>query len=337
MSDLVSVIVPAYNAERFLARCADSILAQTHQNLELILIDDGSTDRTGIICDEYAARDARVVVIHQENKGVSAARNAGIDKSAGEYLVFVDADDALLPDGLEQLLFEIRLADADIGCGTGCRVREGEIVFAPVSSGRRRMLEGLDSLKGSLMDRGFTYSACANIYRKAFVGDTRFMEGKRVHEDTFFLFECFCAQPRMVLFDKCVYINYITEGSASRSGFSEKMLDMLFLADRKMEIIEQQYPALKDMAYNVIVKANMALLQNLLSTWDPQFRKQERECIKTVRRYRRYYISVSRRDDRWLMVITNRLYYCYKLVYGIRKMLSSGHHIKGGQNGFATD
>ena len=89
----LSIIVPVYKVEPYLPKCIDSILAQTFSDFELILIDDGSPDRCGEICDEYAARDDRVVVIHRENRGVSAARNAGLDAARGEYIGFVDSDD----------------------------------------------------------------------------------------------------------------------------------------------------------------------------------------------------------------------------------------------------
>lgn len=101
---LISVIVPVYKVEQYLHRCVDSILAQTYTNLEIILIDDGSPDRSGEICDEYAAKDSRIRVIHQENAGVSAARNAGLDVCSGEYIAFVDSDDYILPEMYEKML-----------------------------------------------------------------------------------------------------------------------------------------------------------------------------------------------------------------------------------------
>ena len=94
-AELISVIVPVYNVEPYLRRCVESILHQTYQNLEVLLVDDGSTDASGIICDEYAAIDDRVTVIHQKNGGLSAARNMGTDRARGEYLCFVDSDDLL--------------------------------------------------------------------------------------------------------------------------------------------------------------------------------------------------------------------------------------------------
>ena len=93
MEELISVIVPVYNVEKYLNRCVESIMNQTYKNLQIILIDDGSNDRSGKICDEYAEKDKRIEVIHKENAGVSAARNKGLDKAKGEWITFVDADD----------------------------------------------------------------------------------------------------------------------------------------------------------------------------------------------------------------------------------------------------
>lgn len=110
----ISVIVPVYKVEAFLRPCMDSILAQTFTDFELILVDDGSPDNCGAICDEYAAKDSRVRVIHQENGGLSAARNAGIDAALGAYLSFVDSDDLIHPDMLRRMLAEIQNTNADI-------------------------------------------------------------------------------------------------------------------------------------------------------------------------------------------------------------------------------
>ena len=103
----ISVIVPVYNVESYLARCVDSILAQTYQNLEIILVNDGSRDASGSICDAYAQKDSRITVIHKENGGLSSARNAGIDAASGEYLTFVDSDDWIEPQTYEWMGVQI--------------------------------------------------------------------------------------------------------------------------------------------------------------------------------------------------------------------------------------
>lgn len=112
----VSIIVPVYNIEKYIVECIESILNQTYRNIELILIDDGSTDKSGVICDEYKNKDGRVVVIHQENKGVSTARNRGLDEATGKYIMFADSDDFLETYAIELMVKSIRNCDMTI-CG----------------------------------------------------------------------------------------------------------------------------------------------------------------------------------------------------------------------------
>ena len=149
---MISVIVPVYNVESYLARCVDSILTQTYQNLEVILVDDGSKDNSGVICDDYARRDSRVNVIHKENGGLSSARNAGIEAAGGEYLAFVDSDDWIEPDAYERLLSAMQKHAAklvvggryDVDGATGekkvglCPVREECICGQELVSAKRK-------------------------------------------------------------------------------------------------------------------------------------------------------------------------------------------------------
>lgn len=114
MGNLISIIVPVYNVESYLEQCIDSILAQTYKNLEIILVDDGSTDRSGEICDRYAEQDSRIRVVHQVNNGSSRARNAGLEICHGDYLGFIDGDDYVAPDMYRILLDNLRREDADI-------------------------------------------------------------------------------------------------------------------------------------------------------------------------------------------------------------------------------
>lgn len=114
MNHKVSIIVPVYNVEKYIHKCIDSILAQTYRNLEIILVDDGSPDNCGKICDEYASNDNRIIVIHQKNGGLSAARNAGLNKSTGNFIVFVDSDDYLEISAIEDCIHYIKTNNYDI-------------------------------------------------------------------------------------------------------------------------------------------------------------------------------------------------------------------------------
>ena len=111
---MISVVIPIYNSEQYLHECVDSVLAQTYSDIEVILVDDGSTDASGTICDEYAAKDSRVKVIHQKNAKIAAARNAGIEASTGEYLTFIDSDDYIHPDAYREALTLMERYDADL-------------------------------------------------------------------------------------------------------------------------------------------------------------------------------------------------------------------------------
>ena len=114
MDELVSIIVPVYNTGEYLAPCVESLIAQTYQNIEIILVNDGSTDGSGAVCDEFSRRDERVKVVHQKNSGVSAARNAGLERASGTFLTFVDSDDLLVPHALETALGYLQETDADM-------------------------------------------------------------------------------------------------------------------------------------------------------------------------------------------------------------------------------
>lgn len=111
---MISVIIPVYNVEEYLERCVNSVLKQTYNDLEIILVDDGSTDNSGKICDELKNKDDRIIVIHKENQGLSASRNIGIEKATGEYITFVDSDDYILEDMYETLYKNLIRNDADI-------------------------------------------------------------------------------------------------------------------------------------------------------------------------------------------------------------------------------
>ena len=145
---MISIIVPVYNTEKYLRRCIDSVLAQTYQDFELLLIDDGSKDSSGAICDEYAAQDARVRVFHKENGGVSSARNVGLDNARGEWITFVDADDWIESDMLELLLRK--------GEETGADIVMGDLLFAYPDRDVPFLLPDWDNNKTASLNRYIT-------------------------------------------------------------------------------------------------------------------------------------------------------------------------------------
>ena len=156
--ELVSIILPVYNGEKYLNECIDSILASTYQNLEIILIDDGSTDRSGPICDEYAEKDSRIKVIHQENRGLICARNCGLSVSNGTYIAFVDADDLVSPAFYEEMVSAMEAEHADL---VACEYRHNKEDVVPCIAPNER-----NSVSVQTFDEYLAILTCAPSIRE---------------------------------------------------------------------------------------------------------------------------------------------------------------------------
>lgn len=198
MTPCVSIIVPVYNVERYLCKCVDSLLAQTCPDFEVLLIDDGSTDASGKLCDGYAAKDARVKAYHQPNGGVSKTRNAGIDNALGEWITFVDADDWLDRQYLEKLIYAQKKYNADltmcefinIDAETGkssCRASfDGNVFYGKDEIQALVVPKTLDDSTGQMIGHPICKLYRASILKEF---DIRFIERIRLHEDRMFNYE----------------------------------------------------------------------------------------------------------------------------------------------------
>lgn len=216
----ISVIVAAYNIEQYISKCLDSIINQTYKNLEIIIVDDGSSDGTGRIVDEYAIIDSRIVVIHKENGGVSSARNRGIDIATGDYIGFVDGDDTIEADMYEMLINNAIKYDADIShCGYKLVEKNketlihgsGEIIIQDRKKGI------LDLMDGSVVEPGI----CNKIFKKDIIENVRLDESLKINEDLYFNILLFNNAFKSVFEDKAKY-NYIKrDGSATTSKMND--------------------------------------------------------------------------------------------------------------------
>ena len=310
---LVSVIVPVYNAENYLAECIESVQTQGYMNYELLLVDDGSTDKSAIICDDYASKNPKIVVVHKVNGGVSSARNTGIDLSTGQYVMFLDADDYLVPGSLRVLIEAAEKFEADIVGGLtvdNSYLWKGDSDFIIW-----RSTEGIEQ---SLKDNPFTYAAWAKIYRKEVIGNTRFCEEFKINEDSLFVFEVLCKQPKFIGLKDEIYGYRNNVDSASHAKFSEKYFDVVKVAKKKYKIIKELYPAFLELAENMLLKADMNMLQIIAMRTHGEYKVQEKELLKEFRKKSKYYISAKKTDDKWFFVLKNHMYWIYKIVMGMR-------------------
>lgn len=308
---LVSIIVPIYNAEKYLDSCIQSVLRQTYTNWELILIDDGSTDKSGRIAEEYGFADERITVFHQKNLGVSLARNQGIDEATGNYVVFLDADDELIEDCLAKTVNIAEETNADVVAGRSC---ENQELFQD-----RIIWTGAEALENSLKDHLFTYSACAKLIRREFIGKTRFTPDIRINEDSYFVFQLLCKQNVFVLTNDVIFFYRANSESSSRTVFSEKYFDILKVSDLKYKKIEEQFPQMHDLAKNMLLKARMNVLRILAVRTRDEYRDVEKKLLEYILDNKEDYIPSSKECNQWMFILSHHLFYVYKFAHYIVK------------------
>lgn len=222
---LVSVIVPVYKVEDYLERCVNSIRSQTYRNLEIILVDDGSPDNCGRICDFYAKADSRVKVIHKPNGGLSDARNAGIECATGEYIAFIDSDDWIDEDMIELLYKMIIKHNADIAECSYRNVYDDSIEEETNSTGEQIVGDNVFALEKMLEWKYFKPVVWNKLYRYSVIGDVRYPVGK-IHEDEFTTYKYMYAAHKLVYVDVSKY-NYKRGRKNSITGavFTEQGFD----------------------------------------------------------------------------------------------------------------
>lgn len=244
--ELVSIIVPVYGVEQYLGECIDSILAQTWQSLEVILVDDGSPDGSGAICDAYAARDSRVKVIHKSNGGAASARNVGLDAAKGEFICLIDSDDWVSPHYVEKLYLQLTQAQADISvCSFRNVYRNGETAN-PVAYPSHTVMTQSAFLERFLSD--WTSGMATNkMFRAGLLGDVRYAEGHKI-DDEFFTYRAVMNAGRVVMFDEPLYLYRMRASSVMSAAdrYQERMLqDKLEYLELRYNHICERYPALK--------------------------------------------------------------------------------------------
>ena len=210
---LISVIVPAYNVENYISGCLESILKQTYTNLEIIVVDDGSTDSTPAIIDKYAAKDIRIKAIHQTNSGVAAARNTGIEAASGDYYGFVDSDDCIEPSMYEEMITACESSNVEMAI-TEYREVGGDNTLS--YSGKTIVLSKDDALNAFICEDTpyrIQYCVWSRLCRKDIIKNLRFVPGKNC-EDIMFSTKLMCAISGCVVLDKPLY-NYTYDRSAS--------------------------------------------------------------------------------------------------------------------------
>lgn len=289
---MVSIIIPIYNVEKYLPKCIESLLNQTNRDIEIILVDDGSPDVCGQICDEYAKVDSRIIVVHQKNQGVSVARNVGLERAKGEYIGFVDPDDWVAPEMYEEMLKAILCEQADmVICGYDYYDESGQI-----DEMRRYIARKNETISQKEVMKRFSdmpptirHGVWNKLFKKELLNGQIFKIGLHSSEDVLFLNEYVQKIRNAVIVHQPYYKNLVRKGSATHGGLSIKSLSDSFEAHNQMYYdTVKKYPKLKDHSLAFLLdvctlKYNEARKKAKVLSKDEQ--KKVDITIKEMRRY----------------------------------------------------
>lgn len=310
--DLISVIIPVYNVEQYLSTCIDSVINQTYHNLEIILVDDGSPDRCGVICDEYAMQDSRIRVIHKVNGGLSDARNAGIEIARGQWLAFIDSDDYIAPCTMEELLSSVMKHNADMAiCGV--------VTFRDTNTGRiendKRLslddgitsgIEILKSVRQFSQIPAVYAIACNKLYRKTLFDDLRYPIGL-YHEDDAIAHHIIGKCDQIVCVGKPLYFYRQTPGSIMNCSYNINRLDaFVAYADRiryyESHGLSDYSPPMQDYYFWLLFQ------KYFLFSESPETKAKLAACRKATRSILPFYLT---RKDVLFTVKLSVIIFCY--------------------------
>lgn len=245
--NVVSIIVPVYNMEHYLKKCIDSLTNQTYRDIQIILVDDGSTDHSSSLCDMYAREDNRITVIHKVNGGLSDARNAGLTKATGEYITFVDSDDYVDLHYVEKLLQALIQNGSDISVCAERRYSDKDGIDNFFRSSYRKIslpitMSNVDGLKNYFYQDLFDASSWGKLYRAQLLDDIVFPVGK-IHEDIGTTYKIFLRANMITFIPDEMYFYFQRKGSILHSGVKEKnLLDGIELVEKQKQETCSQYP-----------------------------------------------------------------------------------------------
>lgn len=259
---LISIIIPVYNVEKYLVQCLESVINQTYKNLEILLIDDGSTDSCVEICDAFANKDSRIKVIHKVNGGLSDARNYGLDISNGEYVAFVDSDDWLEPNMYELMLYELKRSNSDIVvCGLFREYADKTLIEKDIE--RKKCYESKDALMNLLDGSTIHDHSWSKLYKKDLFDNIRFPVGK-TYEDIRTTYRLFMQASLITQIPTALYHYRQRKNSIIRSGITEGKLEWVESIENLMfdkELSDEKYQQI--IKYR-LVKTKCSLIREML-------------------------------------------------------------------------
>ena len=320
MGEKISVIVPVYNVEAYLERCVESILQQTYTHFELILINDGSTDSSGQICDHLASQYENIKVYHIENAGVSNARNMGIQLATGSWVTFIDSDDFVTQDYLATLASAVEGVNVGFVIAPLHHIKNGIVTDLPSHSGKTELWSTEETMKELLMTTRTSFFPVAKLFKRDLLADEKFNTNYHLAEDALFLTElllktrCSC-----VFIDKPVYYYDHREGSATTS-VNRHVFDTIEVSQQIIAQVSQAFPNLKYELINRECWSYITDYDKIIFTSREEYQKEKAELRTWIVQHRREiwkdaYFTTFRKVAILSLVISPWL---YKKIVGLK-------------------
>lgn len=277
MKPLISVIVPIYNCEKYLERCVDSIIGQTYENLEIFLIDDGSTDSSLQICERYKIIDDRIIVFTKLNEGQGIARNMGLDACSGEYISFVDSDDYIEKDMLETLYKELLKENAQLAICAIAQDNDFRLVKNALLNERKVFTRDM-LIEEYIVNKSIHTGPCNKLYDRKLFTNIRF-PNFRAREDVFIMHELFYLVNKAVYIPSFKYIQYINPSSTEQKKFSPHKLHLLDSEVVLLDFIKREYPQYLSLVQFQYMQSMVDLIKDLISSHSYSKYKQIYEVL----------------------------------------------------------
>lgn len=319
---LISVIVPVYKVEEYLDKCVESIVNQTYQNLEIVLVDDGSPDRCPAMCDEWEKEDSRIKVIHKVNGGLSDARNVGLEIIAGEYVAFIDSDDWIESEFIEKLYHALIAYNADV---SGCKYRKCTSVLEICDNTENNSVEIYNKIQGlsALIDETIKQVVWNKLYKKEIIEGILF-EKEKYHEDEFWSYKVLARSNQYVEIDYVGYNYFQRETSIMGENYSLKRLHAIEAKVGRQRFLEEKYPELasqgkENLLFSCMAHGQAAITQ--LETKDKEYvMAYLRRVVKNNQMNNEEYKGVKLTHKVWLAMAGEM----FEVICKVRNVLGVG-------------
>ena len=276
---LISIIIPMYNVENYISECLNSVISQNYKNLEIIIVDDGSTDNSYEIASKYCKNDSRIKIFRKKNGGLSDARNFGIENSSGKYLFFLDSDDFLPDYTIDYLYNLINLYKTNISIGAHTILKNKKNIYKGIGKEKTKTLSTKEVLNEILLDKEIDLSTWGKLYKRELFYSIKFPVGK-AFEDTATTYKLLYLSERVAVGGKSVYFYRIRSNSITTATNFSKKMQLIENTKEMCDSILVFYPELKDAAEKRIVWSYFSTFNQLLKSKDKSLYKTEQKQIK---------------------------------------------------------